>query len=77
MKKITYKDLQLEIEIELSKEIEKSLDSIFKGTEYLNNSHNNEDKHFFELLKYAVEIKDHYAVNSISDRITCNLNLEK
>ena len=75
MKTITYLYLQLETEKDLSQEIEESLDSIFSGKIYKHN--NNDDKHFFELLKHALEIKNHYAVNALIDRLNDNLNLEK
>ena len=75
MKTITYQDLQLEIERELSKDIEQSLDLIFNGQNYLHK--NNEDKNFFELLKHALEIKEHYAVNALIKRLKENLELDK
>ena len=77
MKKITYKDLQLDIEQELSKSIKNGLNKALNGVNYENSLFKNEDKHFFELLKHAVEIKNHYAVTSITNRITENLNLKK
>ena len=75
MKKITYKDLQLKIEQELFAEI----DHCFNG--YSNDYDGEklsykEERQFYELIKYALEVKEHYAVDAILKRVTENLDLK-
>jgi len=78
MKKIGYKDLQLGIEIELIEKIEKAINKIFPNFKNATTSYDNkEDKYFYDIVKYAVEIKNHYVVDSIEKRIESNLKLKK
>ena len=75
MKKITYKDLQLKIEQELFAEIEQCFNGYSKLYESIGESYW-EDKYFYELIKHALDIKDHYAVDAVLKRVVENLNLE-
>ncbi len=76
MKRITYKDLQLEIEQKLFNEIKQDIQNAFGERFFERFSNDDDDKHFFEFLKYAVEIKDHYLSDAILSRISENLELK-
>ena len=76
MKKITYRDLQLDIEKKFSDAIESDMKKTFydyeddTGVNYL------EEKHFHNLLIDTIEIKGHYLVDAITERIKKRLDLK-
>lgn len=69
MAKITYSDLQLEIEKEFANAIEKDMKNTF--FDYAESPEVNylEEKHFHNLLIDTIEIKGHFLVDAITDRI--------
>lgn len=73
MRKISYQDFQLDIESLYQKEVEKDFDRIFKDDTSKFLTGTRENKNFYSLLKYAIEIKEHYAVRAIENRIKGNL----
>jgi hypothetical protein len=73
MRKITHKDLRLKIEQELFAQIDHALKGYDTGN---NKPQYKEEQQYYELIKYALEVKEHYAVDAILDRVVTNLGLE-
>ena len=77
MKRITYKDLQLEIELELEAKIQRILDDNLISEGLNKKIDLDREKQFYELIKNAIEIDNHFAVDSIKERLFEAITLEK
>ena len=76
MKKIGYKDLQLELEKDLQKKIDKNISAIAHEMDISRNLKFNREKMFYSLIGRAINVDKHYAVKYIIERIRKNLNLK-
>lgn len=76
MRKINYKDLQLDIEKKCEREIDKNIKNVFFDYDSPNTVNYGEEKHFHNLLIKTIQIKGHYLVDAITDRIKNRLDLE-
>ncbi len=76
MKTITYKDLQIDIEREYFSRITENINRLFSDAESENRVDLNEERHFHNLVKHALDMEGHVIVESIIERIKKNLCLE-
>ena len=76
MRKINYKDLQLDIEKKCEREIEKDIKNVFFDYDSPSGVNYQEEKHFHNLLIKTIQIKGHYLVDAITNRIKNRLELE-
>lgn len=76
MKEITYKDLQLKLEIDFESSIKEDIDRTFVDTEDKTPINIQEERHFYNLIKYAIDMEAHRNVASIINRITKELGLD-
>ena len=77
MKRITYKDLQLDIELELEAKIQRILNDNLISEESNKKIDLDREKQFYELIKKAIEIDNHFAVDSIKERLFETITLDK
>ena len=75
MRKINYQDLQLDIEKKFATEIDKDVKSAFFDYDDLSVINYQEEKHFHNLLIDTIQIKGHYLVDAITNRIKNKLEL--
>lgn len=76
MKVITYHDFQPEIEKRLYKEIETSLNEFFGYIPSGKNDVYQDEKHYFELIKHAVSLKNHFTVKSVISKLVQIFDLQ-
>ena len=75
MRKINYQDLQLDIEKKFATEIDKDAKSAFFDYDDLSVINYQEEKHFHNLIIDTIQIKGHYLVDAITNRIKNKLRL--
>lgn len=76
MKTITFIDLQIDIEREYFTKITNNINRLFADAENESRVDLNEERHFHNLVKHALDMEGHDIVESIVDRIKKNLYLE-
>ena len=76
MRKINYQDLQLDIEKKFATEIDKDAKSAFFDYDDLSVINYQEEKHIHNLLIDTIQIKGHYLVDAITNRIKNKLELK-